>query len=176
MELKRDLDYQYQQWQDQINSRNLDIRDVFECRRQNQRYVNNIEFHRDRLEVLVLSSELEADKQEFKLLIEELEQFQVELNVNFENFREYADRLHDQILRLYDEKPQGLTAQRIQQFEQFQADKSFLGDQCVICMGNIEVDRNMMRLDCDGQHNFCQVCIEGWFANHKTCPICRHPF
>ena len=98
------------------------------------------------------------------------------MNVNFENFREYADRLHDQILRLYDEKPQGLTAQRIQQFEQFQADKSFLGDQCVICMGNIKVDRNMMRLDCDGQHTFCQVCIEGWFATKNTCPICRHKF
>ena len=33
-----------------------------------------------------------------------------------------------------------------------------------------------MRLDCDGQHTFCQVCIERWFENHKTCPIGRHAF
>ena len=70
----------------------------------------------------------------------------------------------------------GLTPQRIQQFEQFTADESFVGDQCVICMEEIEIGRNTMRLDCDGQHTFCQVCIEGWFDNHKTCPVCRHTF
>ena len=69
-----------------------------------------------------------------------------------------------------------LSLQRIQQFCQFTADESFSGDQCVICQGDIEVGRNMMRLDCDGQHTFCQVCIEGWFAEHNTCPICRHIF
>ena len=70
----------------------------------------------------------------------------------------------------------GLEPETIQQFQQFQADESFVGDQCTICMENVEVGRNMMRLDCDGQHTFCQVCIEGWFAEHKTCPICRHKF
>ena len=74
------------------------------------------------------------------------------------------------------EEQQGLTRQRIQQFEKFTADESHVGDQCVICMGDIEAGRNMMRLDCDGQHTFCQVCIEGWFADHNTCPICRHKF
>ena len=75
-----------------------------------------------------------------------------------------------------EEQQQGLTFQRIQQFKQFQADDLFVGDQCVICMEDIEIGRNMMRLDCDGQHTFCQVCIEGWFAIKKTCPICRHVF
>ena len=65
---------------------------------------------------------------------------------------------------------------RIQQFERFQADESHVGDQCAICMEDVEIGRNMMRLDCDGQHTFCQVCIEGWFAEHNTCPICRHIF
>ena len=142
---------------------------------------NLYKFHRDRLEKALLDpSELEANKQEFKVLIEELEQIKVEFNVNFENFRDYVDRRHDEIFRRLlgtnDEEQQGLTAQRIQQFEQFQADESFVDDQCVICMGDIEIGRNMMRLDCDGQHTFCQVCIEGWFATKKTCPICRHVF
>ena len=74
------------------------------------------------------------------------------------------------------EDEHGLTPATIQQFEQFTADESHVGDQCVICMGDIELDKNMMRLDCDGKHTFCQVCIEGWFADHNTCPICRHAF
>ena len=74
------------------------------------------------------------------------------------------------------EEEQGLPSARIQQFEKFTADESHVGDQCVICMEDVEIGRNMMRLDCDGQHTFCQVCIEGWFADHNTCPICRHKF
>ena len=56
----------------------------------------------------------------------------------------------------------------------FTADKSFVGRKCVICQEDIEVGRKVKRLDCDGQHIFCQVCIEGWFTDHNTCPICRH--
>lgn len=33
-----------------------------------------------------------------------------------------------------------------------------------------------MRLDCDGKHEFCRKCIEGWFKEHTTCPLCRHQF
>ena len=75
-----------------------------------------------------------------------------------------------------DEERQGLAPQKIQRFNQFTADMSIVSDQCAICMGDIETGRNMMRLDCDGEHTFCQVCIEGWFAEHNTCPICRHTF
>ena len=46
-----------------------------------------------------------------------------------------------------DEQQRGLTLQRIQQFEKFQADESFVGDQCVICMEAIKIGRNMMYLD-----------------------------
>ena len=70
----------------------------------------------------------------------------------------------------------GLEPETIQQFERFQADETHAGDQCVICMEDVEVGRNMMRLDCDGQHTFCQVCIEGWFGEQNTCPLCRHKF
>ena len=74
------------------------------------------------------------------------------------------------------DEEQGLTFQRIQQFEQFTADESHVDDQCAICMGDIEAGRNMMRLNCNGNHTFCQFCIERWFADHNTCPICRHKF
>ena len=72
--------------------------------------------------------------------------------------------------------PRGLSSERIQNFAHFTADESHVGDQCAICQENYEIGRNMMRLDCDGRHTFCQVCIEGWFADHRRCPICRHMF
>ena len=75
-----------------------------------------------------------------------------------------------------DDQPQGLTSETIQTFHLFTADESHVGDQCSICMGDIDVGRRMMRLTCDGQHCFCQECIEGWFAEHNTCPLCRHKF
>ena len=181
MTLKRDLGDQYQEWQEQINSREINMGDEEECRRMRFLYGKDIKDHRYHLEVAILdSSHSEANKQEFRLLIEELEQFQNDLNINFENYREYVDRRYDEITRRIpgtnDEERQGLPVQRIERFEQFQADESFVDDHCVICMADIEVGKNMMRLDCDGKHTFCQVCIEEWFATKKTCPICRHMF
>ena len=84
--------------------------------------------------------------------------------------------VRQQIVARIQELDKGLSPERVQQFSRFAADESHVGDQCVICMRDIEVGRNMMRLDCDGQHTFCQICIEGWFAEHNTCPICRHTF
>ena len=51
-----------------------------------------------------------------------------------------------------------------------------VGGRCVICQEDIEEGRKVRRLDCDDRHIFCQVCIEGWLRNNKTCPICRHKF
>ena len=70
-----------------------------------------------------------------------------------------------------EDEQQGYSSQRIQQFEKFQTDESLIGDQCPICMENVKTGRNVMRLDCDGHRTFCQVCIEGWFAEHNTCPF-----
>ena len=122
----------------------------------------------------------------FAPLREELDQFKVELHHKLNNF---LYQIFQQILQRIndiddetdfddsdDEQQQGLTFQTIQHFETFPADEFFVGDQCAICMEEIEIGRNMMRLDCDGQHTFCQVCIQGWFADHDTCPICRHKF
>ena len=70
----------------------------------------------------------------------------------------------------------GLSPVRIQQFLQFEADESHIEDQCQVCLEEFEVGRLMKQLDCGGRHLFCSVCIDQWFANHKTCPICRHNF
>ena len=75
-----------------------------------------------------------------------------------------------------DVQQKGLTPARIQKFHQILADESIVGERCSICQDDIEVGRRMMRLDCDGQHVFCQDCVEGWFADHNTCPNCRHIF
>ena len=110
----------------------------------------------------------EIVKQEIKLLTKELDQFQVQLDEKYQHFVNFVNSVVNEY--------KGLTPQRIQQFEQFTANDSIVGSQCVICIEDIEIGRNMMRLDCDGQHTFCQVCIERWFDEHNTCPICRHEF
>ena len=71
---------------------------------------------------------------------------------------------------------ESLSPERIQQFDHLQADGLLVSEQCSICMEDFEVGRRLIRLDCDGKHVFCQVCIEGWFAHHNTCPVCRHLF
>ena len=74
------------------------------------------------------------------------------------------------------ELDKGLSPERIQKFLQFEADECHVGDQCQVCLDEVEVGRLMKQLDCGGRHSFCSVCIDQWFANHKTCPICRHVF
>ena len=107
-------------------------------------------------------SRIEDESKEIKKFLEELE----------ENNYQFLQQVAMKKKQLF----KGLLSARIQQFSQFTADESTVGDQCAICMGDIEIGRKMMRLDCDGQHTFCQVCIEGWFAEHNTCPICMHAF
>ena len=68
----------------------------------------------------------------------------------------------------------GLSTARIERFYKFEADK--VGDRCGVCLEDVEVGRRMLRLDCQGQHVFCQDCIERWFVDHKTCPYCNHIF
>ena len=75
-----------------------------------------------------------------------------------------------------DEVSQGLTSERIDKFEHFTADESLVGEQCLICMNDLEIGIEMVRLDCHVDHILCKVCVEKWFKNHKTCPTCRHAF
>ena len=172
--LKEDLDKQYRKWQGLIRNRNVNSMDIFFASFETFTIENKILTHQNNLRRLVLySKKFEKFKKDLKLLIKELDQFLVQLNEKHQNFVQFVENfssIDD------DDKLRGLTTQRIQQFKLFTADESFVGDKCVICMEGVEIGRNMMRLDCDGKHAFCQVCIEGWFADHNTCPICRHDF
>ena len=172
MKLKGDLDNLYQTWQEQINNRDVDRDDVFLslCRKKLlEKKLSKQIFELWKAELKTVDKKV---KQELKLLFEEVKQFHVQLIEKHQNFIDFVIAISN----IEDDELRGLTPQRIHQFIKFTADESFVGDQCVICMGDIEIGRNMMRLDCDGQHTFCQVCIEGWFVEHKTCPICRHEF
>ena len=94
---------------------------------------------------------------------------------------ETFDRLQDIFINLpeqqqNEDQQNGLNPRRIRRFQLFTAGETHVGDQCSVCMDDVDVGRRMRRLTCDGQHYFCQEFIEGWFANHNTCPLCRHKF
>ena len=168
MKLKEDLDSLYREWQEKIESRNVNSSDLIYAGRKILRYICRIQTQRKNLEYKILNISNEKIKEQLKLLILEFEQFQVQLFEKFGKFCVFVNGIVNEQKRL--------GSRRIQQFEKFTADESFVGDQCVICMEEIELGRNMMRLNCDGQHTFCKVCIEGWFTDHNTCPICRPKF
>ena len=108
--------------------------------------------------------------------IKKVNKISVELNEKYHQIYRNAMHVNSNLIRQLCDLDQGLRSQTIEKFPHFTADQSHVGDQCAICMEDFEIGRNMMRLDCDGKHAFCQVCIEGWFADHKTCPLCRHDF
>ena len=70
----------------------------------------------------------------------------------------------------------GLSRKRIEKFEHFTADESLVGEKCLICMSDLEIGMEMVRLDCHVDHIWCKVCVKKWFKDHKTCPTCRHAF
>ena len=123
------------------------------------------------LKLLILLLDIEfynphKDDESFKNKIEEIRR----------DVDQRATELDDLIEDKKKEVVKGLSPERIQQFLQFKADESHVGDQCQVCLEEVEVGRLMKQLDCGGRHSFCSVCIDQWFANHKTCPICRHVF
>ena len=110
---------------------------------------------------------------------------EIKLKTVYNEFCQKADETFDRLQNIFINLPEqqqnqdqqiGLTPRRIRRFQLFTADESHVGDQCSICMEDVEVGRRMRRLNCDGQHYFCKQCIEGWFAEHNTCPLCRHVF
>ena len=70
----------------------------------------------------------------------------------------------------------GLRPERIGRFQNFDADESMVGEQCIVCMNDLEIGTKMVRLDCHVDHYLCKVCADRWFKDHKTCPNCRHAF
>ena len=70
----------------------------------------------------------------------------------------------------------GLTAERIGRFEHFNADESLVGEQCIVCLDELQISVQMVRLDCHVNHFFCKKCTDIWFKDHKKCPFCNHVF
>ena len=123
-----------------------------------------------------MAGNAERKKQNLKE-VDNLKKFRVEFYKKSRQIYRHAAQIRVNLRQQqYTDLHQGLTSDVIENFSRFAADQSHVGDQCSICMEDFEIGRNMMCLDCDGKHAFCQVCIERWFADHNTCPICRHNF
>ena len=96
-----------------------------------------------------------------------------------QSFSQYVSEVWCQVSQMqnnFREQQRSLNPRSIQRFHLFPADGTLVGQQCAICLEDISVGRIMGRLTCDGQHAFCQICCETWFANNNTCPLCRHVF
>ena len=119
------------------------------------------------------SSENQDDQRKFRQLEKKIEHTLMMLNAHYTRNVQFF-HVHSAII--LQKNNQGLTPARIQKFHQFIADESLDLDRCGVCLEDLEIGRRMMRLNCDGQHIFCQGCVENWFTNHKTCPNCRHIF
>ena len=75
------------------------------------------------------------------------------------------------------EVQRGLSPERIEQFRQFDARASqisVIGNQCAVCLNEIQVGTKVLRLDC--RHTFCSTCILQWFSTNNTFPYCRRSF
>ena len=112
------------------------------------------------------------DKEKNKPIIANLQLEKTTLQILNEELKKALDKTQKQ----FDHFEQ-LLALKKEQLRKglFTADSS-IGGKCVICQEDIEKGRKVRRLDCDGRHIFCQVCIEGWLRNNNTCPICMHKF
>ena len=124
------------------------------------------------------SKKLNTNKKRLCQLTTKVQQLQEIERLMKQKFMEIFERIANRFDRMREArcKQLGLTQRRIERFRLFVADETHVSDQCSICMEDIDVGRRMRRLTCDGQHYFCQECIEGWFTEHNTCPLCRHIF
>ena len=154
--------------------------DGHEANKQQLRRLENVDM------VEEFQNYIDSKRNKFLLLLFYIEQ----LNPHSEgdSFKNKIDEIERDVNRQYLEMfilirarnylvfDRGLSPDRIQQFQQFEADESHVGDQCQVCLEEVEVRRLMKQLDCEGRHSFCSGCIDQWFAEHNTCPICRHIF
>ena len=94
----------------------------------------------------------------------------IKVCVEFERRSKLIERAIDEKIKFKN----GLSKARVRRFDRFVADEA--GDACGVCLDDVEVGREMTRLDCGGSHVFCRDCIERWLMNHNTCPYCNHVF
>ena len=110
--------------------------------------------------------------------LEKVKQIQTEFEQHVTEVRQQARVVHANLLRQLpnENQKQCLSLRKIRSFHLFTADETLVGQQCAICLEDINVGRRLRRLTCDGNHAFCPGCCETWFANNNTCPLCRHVF
>ena len=63
---------------------------------------------------------------------------------------------------------------RLRRFASFNADLKSVDDGCAICIDGVEMNKLMIRLDCN--HLYCSECISEWFEQKPTCPVCRKEY
>ena len=151
-----------------------------DCLKNLERLINMLKKINDDEQNNKLKREIEdCDKLKAKSFEDKKKLYQLR-NKFYQKSREFTFQginvYHDYLRLYFNGRNRGLTTERIQMFQPFTADESHVDDQCSICVEEIDVGRRMRRLTCDGQHYFCQECIEKWFAEHNTCPLCRHIF
>ena len=100
----------------------------------------------------------------------------IKLSYAVRKIHDKIDEIQHQIDQKRQQLHKGLTPERIQEFQHFQADEQLAGERCAVCLDDVIVGRSMVRLDCEGRHVFCQHCVECWLADQNTCPTCRHVF
>ena len=107
-----------------------------------------------------------------------LRQLASDLQVEIDGTQAYLQTLRGRVHDLRDDFPavRGLTTERVEKFEHFTANESMEDEQCIICLEDLKVGMEMVRLDCHVSHYFCQTCTDAWFKNHNKCPTCNHVF
>ena len=110
-----------------------------------------------------------------------IEVFRTEVENSFNEIKQYIEYLRP---NLPQSQPQNQTVNkkvvtavaRVRDFEYFPADESMAGETCVLGTTDIEVGTEMVRLNCKGRHVFCRQCMDNWFRENSTCPLCRQVF
>jgi hypothetical protein len=71
------------------------------------------------------------------------------------------------------ENSQGLSRMQIIELERqsYLADDTSIGEQCSICLDEIEAGSSILKLSCE--HVYHSACIIRWYTENNTCPICR---
>ena len=118
--------------------------------------------------------QLQERLQELQVRRQQLQVRRQQLQVRRQQLQENQQHLQEIVQE--DIPLRGLTAERIGEFKNFVSDQTMLSDRCIICLDDLKVGMQMVRLDCHVDHYLCRVCADGWFKDHNTCPTCRHEF
>ena len=84
--------------------------------------------------------------------------------------------LEDLLQALLKIAPRVTGPDRVRKFEHFSADESLVNEQCIVCLEDLRVGMEMVRLGCHVSHYLCKICAHAWFEKHNNCPLCNHVF